>query len=92
MPNWFGHVAMAILMFALNPLMAEKLMLTDYVVLFLYSGRYLIISVDPAKRGLPFILFPFFYNFILQPWLLLIGNRLLVEASPGVTDKTGYFI
>ena len=92
MPNWFGHVVMAILMFALNPLIAEKLMLTGYVVLFLYSGRYLIISVDPAKRGLPFILFPFVYNFILQPWLLLIGNRLLVEASPGVTDKTGYFI
>ena len=63
MPNWFGHVAMAILMFALNPLIAEKLMLTGYVVLFLYSGRYLIISVDPAKRGLPFILFPFVYNF-----------------------------
>ena len=101
MPNWFGHVVMAILMFALNPLIAEKLMLTGYVVLFLYSGRYLIISVDPAKKGLPFILFPFVYQLpptdgvlqlLLQPWLLLIGNRLLVEASPGVTDKTGYFI
>ncbi|MDP7280306.1 MAG: hypothetical protein QGG39_10550 [Candidatus Poribacteria bacterium] len=66
MPNWFGHTVMAILMFALDPLIAEKLMLTGYVVLFLYSGRYLIASVDPAKKGLSFILFPFVYNYLLQ--------------------------
>ena len=31
MPNWFGHMTMAMLMFIVDPLIAEKFLLTGYV-------------------------------------------------------------
>jgi len=80
MPNWFGHLIIAGLMFIVNPLTAEKLMLTGYVVLFLYSGRFLIVNAElfsfnqyensseikTTNQGLPFLLFPFVYNYLLH--------------------------
>jgi len=52
MPNWFGHVVMAMLMFIVDLLIVEKLLLTGYVLLFLLSGRYLLVSVNPTKKWL----------------------------------------
>ena len=66
MPNWFGHATMAILMFIVNPLIAEKLLLSGYVLLFLLSGRYLLINVDPTKKWLALAFFPFVYNYLLN--------------------------
>ena len=66
MPNWFGHMIMAILMFIVDPLIAEKFLLTGYVLLFLLSGRYLLISVNPTKKWLALTFFPFVYNYLLN--------------------------
>jgi len=66
MPNWFGHATMAILMFIVNPLIAEKLLLSGYVLLFLLSGRYLLINVDSTKKWLALAFFPFVYNYLLN--------------------------
>ena len=41
-------------------------MLSSYVLLFLFAGRYLIMSVDPSKHPLALLLFPFVYNHFLQ--------------------------
>ena len=66
MPNWFGHAIMAMLMFIVNPLIAEKVLLSGYVLLFLLSGRYLLINVDPTKKWLALAFFPFVYNYLLN--------------------------
>ena len=82
MPNWFGHIVIASLMFIVDPLIAEKIMLSGYVILFLYAGRFLIIGVgrssflsdkspysfcsDISTNSLPLLLFPFVYNYLLH--------------------------
>jgi hypothetical protein len=66
LPNWFGHAALAGLMFVFEPLVAEKMMLSGYVLLFLFAGRYLIANVNRAGAPLALLLFPFVYNFFLQ--------------------------
>lgn len=45
LPNWLGHAVMALLMFVVPPLIAEKLLVSGIVLLFLYAiWRY-------ARRG-----------------------------------------
>ena len=82
MPNWFGHLVIASLMFIVDPLIAEKIMLSGYVILFLYAGRFLIIGVgrgsflldksqysffsEISTNSLPLLLFPFVYNYLLH--------------------------
>lgn len=82
-PNWTGHAVMAALMFAVPPLVAEKLLVSGYLLLFLGGLWYLVGAVRPTERWLAFLAFPFawnqmfqfgFYNFALSlalfPWIL----------------------
>ena len=60
-PNWIGHAAMALMMFVVEPVVAEKLFLTFVVLLFLYAmWRY------AEGKVAAFVAVPFAYNLMLQ--------------------------
>ena len=47
-PNWFGHLALLGLMSVLPPLVAEKVLLTGYVILLPLGLRY---ALDGVRAG-----------------------------------------
>src|SRR5262245_2872526 len=61
-PNWTSHATMALLMFVVPPLVAEKLLVSGYVLLFLGGAWYLVGAVRPEERWLAFLIFPFVYH------------------------------
>jgi hypothetical protein len=65
-PNWTGHAVMALLMFVVPPLVAEKLLVSGYVLLFLAGAWYLAGSVRPDERWPAFLAFFFPYNQLFQ--------------------------
>src|SRR6516165_6875016 len=58
-PNWFGHVLLVALMYFLPPLVAEKVLLTGYVVLLPLSLRFALRSLRPGAEWLAVLAFPF---------------------------------
>ncbi|MFL6193232.1 MAG: hypothetical protein ACJ75H_03620 [Thermoanaerobaculia bacterium] len=95
-PNWIGHGFMALLMFVAPPLVAEKLLATTYALTFLLGMWYLAGAVDPDRRWLAFLAFPFVYNFMFQfgfynfsmslalfPWILGAWWRHRERPGPG---------
>ncbi len=82
LPNWLGHALLALLMVVAPPVVAEKLLVSGYVLLLLFACWYLAGAVDPARRFYAFLGFPFvfnaalalgFYNFCLSVALFLIA-------------------
>ncbi|MEA2603548.1 MAG: hypothetical protein QOF89_4540 [Acidobacteriota bacterium] len=65
-PNWTSHAVMALLMFVVPPLIAEKLLVSGYVLLFLAGAWYLAGAVRPDERWPAFLAFPFVYNLLFQ--------------------------
>ncbi len=65
-PNWVSHATMALLMFVVPPLLAEKLLVSAYVLLFLGGAWYLVGAVRPRERWLAFLAFPFAYHQLFQ--------------------------
>lgn len=65
-PNWISHVIMAPLMFVVPPLVAEKVLVSLYAVLFLAGAWYFAGAVQAERRWLAFLAFPFVYNFTFQ--------------------------
>lgn len=68
-PNWLGHALMAMCMFVVKPRVAEKILFTTIVIVFL-AGAWLLVR-DPAIAFLAFpltfhsLLMSGFYNFSL---------------------------
>jgi len=66
-PNWIGHAIMAVLMFAVSPIIAEKLFMTGLIALFLYAMWRYARTPFAAFIGVPFaynrLLHFGFYNF-----------------------------
>ncbi len=94
-PNWISQGTMALLMFVVPPLAAEKLLVSGYMLLFLGGMWYLAGSVRPEERWLAFLAFPFawnqlfqfgFYNFSFSlaffPWI--VGCWWRHRAAPGL--------
>jgi hypothetical protein len=66
-PNWLGHGVMALLMFVVPPLVAEKLLVSAYALTLLGGMWYLTGAVRPAgSRWLAFLAFPFVFNYTFQ--------------------------
>ncbi|HVT59203.1 MAG TPA: hypothetical protein VHR45_12465 [Thermoanaerobaculia bacterium] len=65
-PNWFTHLAMALLMWVVPPLVAEKLLVSGLVLLLLGGLWYLAGSVDPERRFYAFLGFPLVWTVLLQ--------------------------
>jgi hypothetical protein len=66
LPNWVGHAVMALLMFVVPPLIAEKLLVSGIVLLFLYAIWRYAGAVDEERRVFAFLALPFAYNLLLQ--------------------------
>ncbi|HET9208794.1 MAG TPA: hypothetical protein VFR03_00265 [Thermoanaerobaculia bacterium] len=65
-PNWIGHAVMALLMLAVPPLVAEKILVSAYALTFLAGAWYLAGSVRPGNRWLALLALPFVFNFLFQ--------------------------
>ncbi len=65
-PNWSGHAVMALLMSVVSPLVAEKLLVTGIVLLFLAGQRQYAGVGGSENRLYAFLGVPFAYNLMLQ--------------------------
>ena len=75
LPNSLGHFVLALLMFVLPPLVAEKLFISAYVLLLPLSIRYAAIAIRRSAGWLAFLAVPLslnwifhqgFYNFLIS--------------------------
>ncbi|MCZ4409482.1 hypothetical protein O3Q51_11725 [Cryomorphaceae bacterium 1068] len=66
-PNWLGHLILSSLLFFLPALMAEKVLLAIYIILFPISFRFLWkgLSIDGLTGSFAlYFVFPFSYSFL----------------------------
>ena len=63
-PNWASHAIMMLLMYLVPPLIAEKLLLTGYIILMAASMLYFLNGVEGGRTPLAFLGFPLIYNFL----------------------------
>jgi hypothetical protein len=97
-PNWFGHLLLAIGGLALGPIEAERLLIALWIVLFPLSLLYAIRAVTPDADALALVACPLafsaqlhwgFYNFLLSTcfFLLALGwwLRHADRAAPATT-------
>ena len=65
-PNWLGHLILAGLILISNPLLAEKILLTGYILALPLAVRYAFRAVRPESASLAALSFPFLYNCLLH--------------------------
>lgn len=65
-PNWIGHAVLALLMTVVPPLIAEKLMVSGIVLLFLYAMWRSCRALGGEALPFAFLAFPFAYHLPLQ--------------------------
>lgn len=61
-PNWALHAILAALMTVSPALIAEKILLSGYVILLPLSVRYALVTIEPQSRFLVMLILPFVYN------------------------------
>jgi len=65
-PNWFSQIVLAALMYIMSPFVAEKMLLSGYIILLPISMRYALQAIRPDTKFLAFLSFPFIYNFMFH--------------------------
>jgi hypothetical protein len=65
-PNWFGHLALCCLLRLFPPLIAEKVLLTGYLILLPLAARYALDGVRPGAGWLAVLTFPFLQHFLFH--------------------------
>jgi hypothetical protein len=94
-PNWLGHLILAGLMTILPLLIAEKVLLTGYLLLLPISVYYALNGIRPGAGWLTVLIFPFvqhflyhmgFHNFCysLAVFFLVIGYWVRVQDRFGL--------
>jgi hypothetical protein len=68
-PNWTGHAVLALLMCIVSPVVAEKILVSGIVLLFLAAAWMYSGTLNPAGRLFAFLAFPLAYNRFLQAGL-----------------------
>lgn len=86
-PNWIGHVVLAISLNWISPETSEKIFLSGYVILFPVLFRYLLYGINPASTLLAFLSFPFIYNYLFH-----MGFYNFVWSIPLFFLVIGYWI
>ncbi len=66
LPNWFIFFLMSRVLSFVSVPMAEKILLTAYVLLLPLSVRYALKAIDRRAAFLSVLSFPFLYNFLFQ--------------------------
>lgn len=93
LPNWLSHAVLALLMLVFDPRIAEKILVSGYVVLFPAAARYAAGAVDPERKWLGWLAFPLVYNQLFQLgfynfsyslalWLFAVGYWWRRRGSP----------
>jgi hypothetical protein len=85
-PNWLSHAGLAALMWVFPPLVAEKILLSLYVIGFPLAFIYFLGAVDPTKKPLGLFSFAFIYNY-----LFMMGFYNFVFSIPLTFWTLGYF-
>lgn len=85
-PNWIAHTLLALLMIVFHPLIAEKLLISLYVILSPICTFYFIGAVNQRKHWLGLLCFPLIYNY-----LLLMGFYGFAFAVPLFALALGYW-
>lgn len=62
-PNWIGHIVLACLGCFLPMLIAEKILISGYIILFPLSVLYAVKSTQPREKACVFLAFPLIYNY-----------------------------
>ena len=62
-PNWFIHLVLVGLLSIVPPLIAEKILLTAYIILLPVSVRYILTVYRPDSKFLAILSFLFIFNF-----------------------------
>jgi hypothetical protein len=65
-PNWFVFFLLGDVLRFVSVPVAEKLLLSAYVILLPLAARYALEAVRPRAGFLAFLVFPFTYNFLLN--------------------------
>lgn len=86
-PNWAGHLVLAVLLAFLPPLIAEKVLLTTYLIAFPLAWRYALGAVRREGRYLSLLGFPLAYN-----WFFHMGFYNFCFALAGFLACVGYFL
>jgi hypothetical protein len=66
LPTWFSHATLACLMVFLSPLVAQKVLLTIYVIVFVASMLYFLRSVGEESVFFMLLAFPFAYSYLFH--------------------------
>ncbi len=85
-PNWLSHAGLAVLMQVFHPLIAEKILVSLYIIGFPLSFIYFLGAVNPANRSLGLFSFVFIYNY-----LFMMGFYNFVFSIPLAFWTLGYF-
>jgi len=64
-PNWLSHCVLVALMFVVNGVVAEKLLITAYILLFVAGFYTLLKRLGNNDRYVPLLVFVFVFNYIL---------------------------
>jgi len=86
-PNWITHLLLAGLMMVVQPLVAEKVLLSVYLVALPLSARYAIASLRPSAAPLSLLVFPLAYNYFLH-----MGFYNFVFCLPLFLVTLGYYL
>jgi len=85
-PNWLTYIILAPLMLVVPALIAEKILLSLYIILIPLSVWYLLDAIRPGKTLLTLASFGLIYNY-----LLLMGFYNFVFSLPFVLVAIGYW-
>ena len=85
-PNWLSHASLVVLMFLFPPLIAEKIFLSLYVILFPLAIYYFLNAVERDRHALVILSFTFIYNY-----LLLMGFYNFAVSVPLFFLALGYW-
>jgi hypothetical protein len=80
-PNLLYHLSLVGLLYAFPPLIAEKVLLSLYVVLFAAAFRYLVVAVSGKPGPAALLIFPFLFSFSFNlgffGWLISLAFATL---------------
>lgn len=92
-PNWSGHFLLAFFNFSFPAFIAEKILLSIYLIGLPYAFRILIKTVSPDNYLFSYLIFPFtysfvfilgFYNFSLAIVLMLFSITFWIKNDPQI--------
>lgn len=85
-PNWLSHFSLAVLMFVFPSLVAEKIFLSLYIILFPLAVYYFLNAVQRGRHAFVILSFTFIYNY-----LFLMGFYNFAVSVPLFLLALGYW-